>query len=266
VDKSAVIIRGGGDLGSGVAVRLWRCGFPVVILETEHPLAVRRTVAFAEAVYDLHTVVEEVHGQLADSVINARLLLDGGVIPILVDRAAALVSEIQPAVLVDAIMAKRNTGTTITTAPLVIALGPGFEAGIDAHAVIETNRGPDLGRVLWHGSAESNTGTPGPVAGKMADRVLRAPASGRLRTIRQIGDIVASGEPVAAVGGDVIEAPFHGLLRGLARDGLQVDLGMKIGDLDPRFDRSVISRVSDKALAIAGGVLEAILVWQRRGI
>ncbi len=259
-----VVVRGGGDLGSGVALRLWRCGFRVLILESSHPVAVRRTVAFAEAVYDGHAQVEDADALLlpANEVTPNRSAADRIVVS--VDPQAHLVQSMHPHAMVDAIMAKRNEGTSIRMAPIVIALGPGFEAGVDAHAVVETNRGPRLGSVIWQGRAETNTGRPGLVAGHGRDRVLRAPAAGTLQIQSHIGDIVEEGEIVAEVNGEPVRAPFRALLRGLARDGLRVHCGMKIGDLDPRLDPALCRFVSDKALAIAGGVLEAILTLQYR--
>lgn len=254
-----VAVRGGGDLGSGVALRLWRCGFPVVVLETECPIAVRRTVAFSEAVYDTLVYVEEAQGRLVSSIGEVRESLSAGAVPVLVNPSGSFTAELAPAVVVDAIMAKRNTGTTREMAALVVALGPGFSAGEDVHAVVETNRGPDLGRVIWKGYAESNTGRPGAVAGKTANRVLRAPTDGILRGVRGIRSIVAEGEVVADVAGIPVHSAFPGLVRGLARDGLTVKRGAKIGDIDPRIDPRLCDHVSDKALAVAGGVLEAIL-------
>lgn len=254
-----VIVRGGGDLGSGVAVRLFRCGLRVAVLETEHPVAVRRTVAFAEVVYDGRTSVEEVVGCAGSVEQIRREGVPTAWVPVVVDPAASLVSELRPRAVVDAIMAKRNLGTCLEMAPTVVALGPGFTAGADAHAVIETNRGPHLGRVLWQGRAAPNTGTPGDVAGRGASRVLRAPADGVVRAVRSIGDLVDEGDLIAEVEGFPVSAAFPAVLRGLVRDGLEVCAGMKIGDIDPRRDPSLCYLISDKALAVAGGVLEAIL-------
>jgi xanthine dehydrogenase accessory factor len=184
----------------------------------------------------------------------------GGDIAVLRDPEASSLQALRPAAVVDAIMAKRTTGTSRAMAPFVVGLGPGFNAVRDVDAVVETNRGPDLGRVIWAGEAEANTGEPGPVAGRTASRVLRAPASGRLLALRSIGDIVREGEPVAEVDGQIVRAGFLGLVRGLARDGLTVERGMKIGDIDPRLEPSLTHRVSDKALAVAGGVLEALMM------
>lgn len=262
VFDTRVIIRGGGDLGSGVALRLWRCGFPLVILEVARPVAVRRLVAFGEAVYEGCWRVEEAVAHRVANVTEALQASDAGGIPVLVDPAARTTDEFAAAVLVDAIMAKRNTGTSREMAGLVVGLGPGFTAGIDVDAVIETNRGPRLGRVIWNGTGEPNTGRPGPVAGKAHERVLRAPVAGSIAVDADIGNLVEKDTPVAAVGDYVVRAPFTGLVRGMIRDGLEVTAGMKIGDIDPRTDVSC-ELVSDKALAIAGGVIEAILTWRR---
>lgn len=262
--ETLVLIRGAGDLASGVAARLHRCGFWVVMTELPQPLMVRRTVSFGEAVYEGTVQVEEIVARRVDGVPAARAALSEGVIPVLVDPEANCRHELQPAVLVDAIMAKRNLGTTITDAPLVIALGPGFTAGVDCHAVIETQRGHWLGRVLWHGSAQPDTGVPGTVAGREAERVLRAPAAGVVQGVAAIGERVKAGQLVAMVNDHPVQAPFDGVLRGLIRSGLAVPAGLKIGDVDPRGDPAHCFTISDKSLAIAGGVLEAILTqWAK---
>jgi xanthine dehydrogenase accessory factor len=254
-----ILIRGAGDLASGVAWRLHRCGFPVVMVELAEPLVVRRTVSFAEAVFAGQATVDGVLAQRAASVAEARRLLAEGTIPVLIDPAAACRAELRPAVLVDAIMAKVNSGTTIDDAPLVLALGPGFVAGQDCHAVVETNRGHDLGRVLWQGPAEPDTKTPGEVGGYRGARVLRAPADGHLRGHAAIGDTVQEGAVIAHIDGTPIVAPFTGVLRGLVHPSVAVYAGMKIGDLDARAEPRFCFTISDKSLAIAGGVLEAIL-------
>jgi xanthine dehydrogenase accessory factor len=258
-----VLIRGAGDLASGVAWRLQRCGFPVVMTEIARPLVVRRTVSFAEAVFAGQATVEGVLARRAADVAEARRLLVEGVIPVLVDPAAACRSELQPAVLLDAIMAKVNTGTTIDDAPLVVALGPGFTAGRDCHAVIETNRGHDLGRVIWQGAAEPDTKTPGEVGGYRGARVLRAPADGHAHAHAAIGDTVQEGAVIAHIDGSPIAAPFTGVLRGIVHPSVAVHTGMKIGDLDARAERRYCFTISEKSLAIAGGVLEAILSGRR---
>jgi xanthine dehydrogenase accessory factor len=264
VPPDLAVIRGGGDLGSGVALRLWRCGFHVAILEVESPVAVRRTVSFSEAVYDGVAVVEEATGRLIQDAAGAVKVMAAGEIAVLVDPPAASVKRLVPYALVDAILAKRNTGTRKDMAPCTVALGPGFEAGIDVCAVVETNRGPNLGRVIWHGSPEADTGVPAPIGDRAADRVLRAPGPGTLENERTIGDVVQQDDIVARVGNVPVRAPFAGMVRGLARAGLTVQTGMKIGDLDPRMDPSLCGLVSDKSLAVAGGVLEAVLATKSK--
>jgi len=193
-------------------------------------------------------------------------LLEAGLIPVLDDPEGRAVDRLRPEVVVDAIMAKRNTGTRLTDAPLVVALGPGFRAGRDCHAVVETARGHFLGRVYWEGEALPNTGVPGEVGGATAERVLRAPADGIFQSCAQIGDLVEAGQTVAWVNGRPVQARLRGVLRGLLADGLEVHAGMKVGDVDPRAERSHCFTVSDKALSIAGGVLEAISSWLNRAI
>ena len=254
-----VLIKGAGDLASGVAWRLHRCGFPVVMTEIAQPLAVRRGVAFAQAVYAGEMTVQGVTARRVDDIAAAHAALDAGIIPVLVDLQTACRAVLRPAVLVDAIMAKTNTGTRLEDAPLVIALGPGFTAGVDCHAVVETNRGHDLGRVLWAGSAMANTGVPGEIGGRAAERVLRAPCAGRLHPLHAIGDRVEAGEVIATVNGEEVRAPFAGVLRGLIHESVSLVPGMKIGDVDPRAIREHCFTISDKSLAVAGGVLEAIL-------
>jgi xanthine dehydrogenase accessory factor len=258
--KPRVVVRGGGDLGSGVALRLWRAGFEVVVLEAPRPVAVRRTVAFSEAVYDGESNVEEAHALLAPSVEAALALLGRREVPVLVDPDATSLPRIRPDALVDATMMKRNLGTRLDMAPCVVCLGPGFQAGTDCDAVIETNRGPHLGRALWSGAAEADTGAPGAVHGATVARVLRAPVDGTLLGLKSIGNIVEKGEVVARVGRQPVVAGLAGMVRGLARDGLHVSAGMKVGDIDPRLDPELCRLVSDKSLAIAGGVLEAVLM------
>lgn len=255
-----VVVRGGGDLGSGVVLRLWRAGFQVVVLEISHPVAVRRTVSFSEAVYEGQTAVEELVGMSARSEAAAIKLLEQRVLPVLIDPAAESLSRLRPDALVDATMAKRNLGTRLGMAPCVISLGPGFEAGVDCDAVVETNRGPHLGRVIWSGRAEPNTGMPAAVQGATAERVLRAPLTGIINRVAQIGTAVECGEIVAHVDEQPITSGTSGMVRGLARDGLRVEKGMKIGDIDPRLDPTLCGLVSDKSLAIAGGVMEAIMM------
>ncbi len=255
-----VLIKGGGDLGTGVAHRLHRAGMRVAITELPQPLVIRRTVAFASAIYEGAVTVEGVTARrlpLDEREITAAWAC--GLVPVLVDPGGLAIRALRPDVVVDAILAKRNTGTHITDAPAVIALGPGFTAGVDCHAVVETERGHYLGRVIWEGAARPNTGVPGEVGGQSGRRVLRAPADGRFQGVHRIGDLVREGETVATVAGEPIQAPFAGVLRGLLHDGVLVRAGMKVGDVDPRGDPACCFTISDKSRAVGGGVLEAIL-------
>lgn len=254
-----VIVRGGGDLASGVIYRLTKAGFPVLVTELERPLAIRRAVAFASAVYQGAVTVEGMTARLVTDPQQARALWAAGEVPVMVDPAGEIMAALHPAVMVDARMAKRNLGTTLADAPLVIALGPGFVAGQDCHAVIETKRGHFLGRVIWQGAAEPDTGRPGSVQGHEADRVLRAPCDGELIALAQIGDVVQAGQVLATVAGQAVRAPFDGVLRGLLHPAVPVTRGMKIGDVDPRGVRTHCFTISEKSLAVGGGVLEAIL-------
>ena len=254
-----VAIWGGGDLASGVAYRLVKAGFPVIIVELPRPLAIRRAVAFASAVYDGEVAVEGLTARRVERVDQVPGVLAAGIIPVLVDATGTEFAALQAVVVVDARMAKRNLGTTRDDAPLVIALGPGFVAGHDCHAVIETNRGHFLGRVIWQGAAEPDTGQPGAVKGHIADRVLHAPADGYVAARVAIGDDLHQGEKIGSVAGIPIRAPFDGVLRGLIHPSVPVKQGMKIGDLDPRGQRDHCFLISEKSLAVGGGVLEAIL-------
>jgi len=262
--EKRIAIRGAGDLATGVAMRLWRCGFPVVMTEVAQPLTVRRTVSFSDAIYEGETTVEQIRARRVQDRIGISQADADHVIPVLVDPEAAIVRAIAPFALVDAVMAKENIGTRITDAPLVIGLGPGFTAGEDVHAVVETKRVHTLGRVLWEGSAIPNTGIPGEVLGFGAERVIRAPAPGIFRGVVSIGNHVEKGDIVAYAGDTPVPAPISGMLRGLLHDGIPVEKGLKSGDVDPRDVRESCWLVSDKALAIGGGVLEAILTCMSR--
>ncbi len=258
----AVLIRGGGDLASGVALRLYRSGFRVIISELAQPLAVRRSVSFAEAVYTGSFCVEDCVAcrvpDLDDSPLVEQILAEGR-IPILIDPDGKSAAIFHPDVVVDARMLKRNMPRGPYPAKLLIGLGPGFAAGRNCDAVIETNRGISMGRVIWHGPAEADTRMPEAISGRGAERVLRASADGIVAGHANIGDLVAAGQIVAETGGKPVTAAFKGVLRGLIHPGLYVQKGFKIGDIDPRSDPRVCAQVSDKALAVAGGVLEAIL-------
>ena len=254
-----VLIRGAGDLASGVALRLRHSGFRVVMTEIGHPTTIRRTVAFSDAVTKGAARVEDVEARLAPDAEGALALLCEGLLPVLVDPEAACRETLRPDVLVDAILAKRNLGTSITDAPIVIGVGPGFTAGEDCHAVVETMRGHTLGRVYYTGGPLPNTAVPGLIGGYAGERVLRAPADGVFTGLRSIGDTVRAGETVGTVDGVPMRATIDGVLRGLLADGVPVKKGLKSGDVDPRGRPEYCETVSDKALAIGGGVLEAIL-------
>ncbi len=258
-----ILIRGAGDLASGIALRLHHCGFSVVMTEIAQPTTIRRTVAFSDAVTRGEARVEDVTAKRALDETDARRLLDLGFLPVLVDPEANSGKLLQPDALVDAILAKRNLGTKITDAPIVVGVGPGFTAGLDCHAVVETMRGHTLGRVCYEGSALPNTNIPGLIGGFTGERVLRAPADGIFTATHRIGDLVEAGETVGYVAGEPMVCTISGVLRGLLADGVPVRKGLKSGDVDPRGKVEYCKTVSDKALAIAGGVLEAILHLSR---
>ena len=254
-----VLIRGAGDLASGIALRLYRSGMRIVMTDIAQPTAIRRTVAFSEAIRLGRCAVEDIEARRADGAGQALSLLAEGIIPVLADPACGCREALCPDALVDAILAKRNLGTRITDAPVVVGVGPGFTAGEDCHAVVETMRGHTLGRVIYRGSALPNTNIPGLIGGFAGERVLRAPADGTFTAVRRIGDTVASGDTVGLVSGEPMRCTIGGVLRGLLADGVEVRRGMKAGDVDPRGDADFCHTSSDKALAVGGGVLEALL-------
>lgn len=253
------LIRGAGDIATGIALRLYRSGISVVMTDLPRPTAIRRTVAFSEAIVRGETVVEDVTARLAHDAEEARTLLAQGIVPVLADPDCTCRTALRPDALVDAILAKRNLGTTITDAPVVIGVGPGFTAGEDCHAVVETMRGHTLGRVIYSGSALPNTAIPGLIGGFAGERVLRAPADGVFRSARKIGDLVAAGDVAGYVGDEPMRCTIDGVLRGLLADGIPVRKGMKSGDVDPRGAVENCYTASDKALAVGGGALEALL-------
>ena len=259
IGKLKVLIRGAGEMATGVAVRLAGSGLAVVMTEIEAPLAVRRAVSFCEALWDGSCIVEGIAAVKVSSPDEFDAAISAGHVPVLVDPELGCLADWNPAVLIDATVAKTNRGISPGMAPLVIALGPGFEAPVDAHVVVETCRGHDLGRLIYEGRALPDTGVPEPVSGYSAERVLRAPGDGVLNCLRDIGDMVKIGDLVAEVGGMEVRASIPGVLRGLMRKGSPVRQGMKIGDVDPRYDRRLCFTVSDKARALGGSVLEAIM-------
>lgn len=259
-----VAVRGGGDLATGVVHRLIMSGFRVVILEIEQPTVIRRTVSFAEAVYVGDVTVEGIMARKVHSTEEAFQCITDGVLPVLVDPLAVSLEKLKPHIVVDAILAKKNLGTKKEMAPVVIGLGPGFCAGEDVHAVIETNRGHNLGRVFYKGSAEPDTGIPGIIGGFDYQRVLRAPVSGVIRNVKEICTRVKAGEIIAYVENSPVISNLDGVLRGLITDGLTVTKNLKIGDVDPRCKIEYCYSVSDKARSLGGGVLEAIMYFLSR--
>lgn len=267
-----VWIRGAGDLASGIAYRLYQSCFSIVMSDLAIPTSIRRTICFSEAIIQKTVTVERVVAEFAQDASAAGAILARGSIAVLADPTGEQARLLKPDVVVDAILAKRNLGTRITDASFVVGVGPGFTAGEDCHAVVETMRGHTLGRVYYEGSALPDTGIPGNISGFTLERLLRAPCDGVYRGVRQIGDEVSAGEICAYVDDQPIVTRISGVLRGLLPDGIRVTEGMKSGDVDPRCERSHCYLISDKALSVGGGVLEAILhglaqggyEWKRR--
>lgn len=258
-----ILVRGGGDLATGTIHRLWSAGLRVLVLETEHPAAIRRQVSLCEAVYEGEAIVEGLRAVRIEALAQAEEVWNQNAVPVLVDPKGESIAQARPDVLVDAILAKKNLGTTKDMAPLTIGLGPGFCAGEDVDVVIETKRGHNLGRIIRQGSAYPNTGIPGIIGGYGAERVIHAPAAGRMKNRSKIGDIVEAGQVLAVIEGEdgstEVSATIDGLLRGLIRDDYPVTKGFKIADIDPRKEELAnCFTISDKARCIAGSVLEVI--------
>ncbi|QOY60209.1 selenium-dependent molybdenum cofactor biosynthesis protein YqeB [Thermophilibacter immobilis] len=253
-----VEIRGAGDIATGVALRLHRAGCDIVMCDLAVPTSIRRTVSFSEAIRLGSCEVEDVRAVRAKDVEDARKIVVSEEVAVLVDPGGSSAAELVPDALVDAILAKKNLGTTPDMAPVVIGVGPGFTAGRDCHAVVETKRGHYLGQAIYEGSAAPNTGIPGVIAGHSADRVLRAPADGIFEPRLAIGDVVRAGQVAAVVSGVPMTCTINGVLRGLLQEGVEVTCGMKSGDIDPRCERAHCFTSSDKARAVGGGVLEAL--------
>lgn len=254
---ATVLIKSGGDIATGIAHRLHTSGYRVVITELAQPTVIRRPVSFASAVYQGQCQVEGVTAQRVSKEQTQNLPRD--IIPVIVDPECDCLEWFHPAAIIDAILAKINTGTTMQDAPVTVGVGPGFCAGNDVHAVVETMRGHDLGRVLLNGAAWPNTGVPGEIGGYSLERLLRAPCKGNFTAVVSIGDTVAAGDVVARVADQPVIAQISGVVRGLLFEGLAVEQGMKIGDIDPRCRREHCFTISDKARAVGGGVLEALL-------
>lgn len=254
-----VLIRGAGDLATGIAWRLWQAHFDIVMTDLPQPTAIRRTVAFSTALENIEMTVEGVTAVACATPNQVLEAFKRRRVAVLPDPDCKLALQLRPDVVVDAILAKRNLGTRIDDAPLVIGVGPGFCAGQDCHYVIETQRGHDLGRVIEEGTAAPNSGIPGNIGGYTSERILRAPAAGVFRPLASIGDLVQAGQTVAEVNGIPLTAPIAGMVRGMLAGGVEVTPGFKCGDVDPRGEKASYTTISDKARAIGGGVLEAIL-------
>ena len=260
LSELTIAIKGAGEMASAVAWRLYMANFKkILMLETANPLAVRREVSFCEALQDGSQIVEGVKAVMAGSIEDIHSEWEQGRIAVAADPQWLLLEQLRPKVLVDAILAKKNLGTRMMDAELVIGLGPGFDAGNDVDLVIETNRGHDLGRIITAGSAEANSGVPGAIAGFAEERVLRAPAAGYFKTARSIGDLVIADEIIGTVAGQKLSSRIDGVLRGLIRSDTTVTRGLKIGDVDPRGKKQYCYTISEKARAIGGSVLEAVL-------
>jgi len=259
-----ILIKGAGDLATGVAHRLKQCGFNIVMTEISEPTMVRRTVAFSQAVYDKEVEVEGIKAVLASEKQDIYNIIEAGNIAILVDEDANIVDEIKPDIIIDAIIAKKNLGTHIDDAKIVIALGPGFTAGFDCHCVVETKRGHYLGKTIYNGSAIPNTGVPGDIGGYTKERIIRATDNGKIAPVACIGDYVEKGDIVAYVNETPIFAEINGIVRGMLQKDVKVFKGMKSGDIDPRCEKDHCFTISDKARSIGGGVLEAILYLKSR--
>lgn len=270
MENAMIIVRGGGDMATAVIHRLWRAGFKVLVLETDRPSAIRRQVAVSEAVYDGEAAVEGMTVVRIDEPSQCESVWTNNRVPLLVDPSGEAIRLMKPSVVVDAMIAKKNLGTHMDMAPMTIALGPGFAAGSDVHAVIETMRGHNLGRIIREGAAQPNTGVPGKIGGYAAERVIHAPHAGVIRHLRAIGDYVNQGEIIAVIadedGEHAVPASISGLIRGLIREGYDVPKGFKIADIDPRQEEYAnCFTISDKARCIAGSVLELVCMQLMRG-
>lgn len=262
-----IVIRGGGDLATGIAHRLFKAGFKVVIVDIKEPTSIRRKVSFSEAIYNGEIVVEGVKAILALSLKDIYRIIDDGFIPVYVDEKGAIINNIKPLAVVDSILAKINLDTTKDLAPITIGVGPGFESGLDVDLVVESNRGHFLGKVIYKGKAEENTGVPGDIMGFKEERIIRSLGNGIIKNFYNIGDRIEAGDLVCEVEGKGVQAKISGILRGMIKEGIYVKKHMKIGDIDPRGIKEYAYTISDKARSIGGGVLEAIMYLRKeRGI
>lgn len=253
-----ILVRGAGDIATGVIIKLHNAGYDVIATDLAFPTQIRRSVSFAEAIYEGECIVEGVRAVRISEPEERFAAFDEGAVPVIADPSLSCLESVRPQVVVDAILAKRNIGTSRNMAPLVIGLGPGFEAGCDVDLVIETMRGHELGRIIREGSARPNTGIPGIIAGYGSERVVRSPSDGIFHPVRTFGDIVSSGDIIAYVGNEPVRSEIDGMVRGMLHEGLEVSVGFKVADVDPRGEGVDYTHVSDKARCIAGGVLEAV--------
>ena len=258
-----VVIRGGGDIATGIGYRLYKAGFNIVILDVVKPLAIRRTVSFCEAIYDGEIIVEGIKAVYCNE-INLHKVINEGSVPVLIDECGESIHRIKPIAVVDSILAKRNIGTNKSMAPITIGVGPGFNAGFDVDLVVESNRGHNLGKVIHQGQAEKNSGIPGDIMGYKEERIVRAIESGQIEWFINIGDIVNKDDVIGNISKVEIKAGISGVMRGLIKNELYVDKGLKIGDIDPRGKIINVMTISDKARAIGGGVLEGIMYLKNR--
>ena len=256
-----VVVRGAGEMASGVIHRLFKEGYDIIALEQENPCCVRRQVCFAEAIYSGEIEIEGVKAKLARDYDEALLLLKSDIVPILIDPEVKSLEFFSPDILIDGRMLKRDIDIEKDMAELVIGLGPGFRPGDNCHLAIETNRGPDLGKAFENRPPQEDTAIPSPVKGFTTQRVLRSPANGVVNCRNDLGDRVNKNDIVAEVDGIPVRGEIDGILRGLCHDGIMVTKDQKIGDIDPRGERELCFRISDKARAIADGVLESIEKW-----
>lgn len=263
--KEIVIVRGGGDIASGVIQKLYRCGFKVLVLEIENPTCIRRAVSFSEALFEDEIEVEGITGVKVRDIEEIEDAWKNNKVPVIIDPKGKYINLLKPKAVVDGILAKKNLGTYINMAAITIALGPGFEAGKDVDVVIETNRGHNLGRLIFNGEAQADTGAPGNIGGYTKERVIYSPCDGVINNVREIGDIVKKEEPLAYVGDYIVRATIDGVLRGIIRNNSKVCKGLKIADIDPRLEeRKNCFTISDKARTIGGGVLEALIYLIRQ--
>lgn len=263
MNDNLIIVRGGGDIATGSIQKLYRAGFDVLVLEIEKPTCIRRQVSIAQAIYDNEVKIEDMIAVRCETSKEISAAFGENKIAVVVDPDCKFINKLKPLAVVDAILAKKNLGTNRAMAPITIGLGPGFVAGDDVDLVIETNRGHNLGRIIFEGPAAKNTGNPGNIDGYTTERILRSPSDGQIHVIRDIGSIVAEGETVATVAGIPIKSQLKGIVRGMITEDVHVTSGLKVGDVDPRIVIENVHTLSDKTRCVGGGVLEAVLMLKK---